>query len=256
MPRLLCRSVCSNKADGYSMHLAWGALHLSGSSYCIILIGIGIILHASRFSLESTQTLVTCATSPPWGALVELFWEEWLLSSRSLRPSLVPTGDLGESVLLPLRVPVPRFHHPGSVLFTNQYRHGVLPAVCRGEGSKPVGGGGVGLQRVDISCEYLGLPWFPCPNRFPLLLGLMVPTSLMAVICQHPSTPGGNSPVGRCRLLTCLPCRKPALPLGDYYAGHHYWLNDPQPWEAFAQAKLFVTVFFQLFFEKLMIYKQ
>lgn len=69
----------------------------------------------------------------------------------------MPTGNLGEPVLLPLRVPVPRFHHPGSVLFTNQHRHGVLPAVCRGEGSRPVGGGEVGLQRVDIPCEYLGL---------------------------------------------------------------------------------------------------
>lgn len=45
------------------------------------------------------------------------------------------TGNLGESVLLPLRLPVPRFHHPGGVLFTNQHRHGVLPAVCRGEGN-------------------------------------------------------------------------------------------------------------------------
>lgn len=48
--------------------------------------------------------------------------------------SAVFTGNLGESVLLPLWLPVPRFHHPGGVLFTNQHRHGILPAVCRGEG--------------------------------------------------------------------------------------------------------------------------
>ncbi|PNJ57374.1 transmembrane 9 superfamily member 4 isoform X4 [Pongo pygmaeus] len=39
---------------------------------------------------------------------------------------------LGESVLLPLWLPVPCFHHPGGILFTNQHRHGVLPAMCRG----------------------------------------------------------------------------------------------------------------------------
>ena len=44
-------------------------------------------------------------------------------------------GDLGESVLLPFRLPVPRLHHPGGVLFTDQHCHGVLPAVCRGEGN-------------------------------------------------------------------------------------------------------------------------
>lgn len=100
-----------------------------------------------------------------------------LLSSRSPRPSLVPTGNLGEPVLLPLRVPVPRFHHPGSVLFTNQHRHGVLPAVCRGEGSRPVGG-------VEWDCrgwishvstsDYLD----SLPKPFSSTLELMVPTSL------------------------------------------------------------------------------
>lgn len=47
----------------------------------------------------------------------------------------ISTGNLGESVLLPFRLPVPRLHHPGGVLFANQHRHGILPAVCRGEGN-------------------------------------------------------------------------------------------------------------------------
>lgn len=252
-----CRSVCSDKAGGYSMHLAWGAL-LSGSSCCIILIGVGITLHAGRFSLASMQTLVTCATSPPWGALVELLWEEWLLSSRSPRPSLVPTGNLGEPVLLPLRVPVPRFHHPGSVLFTNQHRHGVLPAVCRGEGSRPVGGGGVGLQRVGIPLSTSGCLDSPAQAVF-LYTGidgahlsawlwfvdthpLQGPTLQLAGADCWPVSPVGRR-VGQPRAPTSLSW-KPALPLGDCYAAHHYWLNDSRPWEAFAQAKLFVIVFF------------
>lgn len=49
--------------------------------------------------------------------------------------SAVSAGNLGESVLLPFRLPVPRLYHPGGVLFTDQHRHGVLPAVCRGEGN-------------------------------------------------------------------------------------------------------------------------
>ena len=44
------------------------------------------------------------------------------------------TGNLGESVLLPLWLPVPRLHHPGGVLLTDQHCHGVLSAVCRGKG--------------------------------------------------------------------------------------------------------------------------
>lgn len=66
--------------------------------------------------------------------------------SKALKLFLVPTGNLGEPVLLPLRFPVPRFHHPGGVLLTNQHSHGVLPAVCRGEGSGPVG---VGWDRTN-----------------------------------------------------------------------------------------------------------
>jgi len=44
-----------------------------------------------------------------------------------------PTGHLGEPVLLPLWLPVPRLHHLGGVLLSDQHRHGLFPAVCRGE---------------------------------------------------------------------------------------------------------------------------
>lgn len=44
-----------------------------------------------------------------------------------------PTGHLGESVLLPLWLPVSGLHHLGGVLLSDQHRHGLFPALCRGK---------------------------------------------------------------------------------------------------------------------------
>lgn len=73
----------------------------------------------------------------PERGLVEMASEQQAAEAIS-----VPTGNLGEPVLLPLRFPVSRFHHPGCVLFANQHRHGILPAVCRGEAVGLCGEGG------------------------------------------------------------------------------------------------------------------
>lgn len=43
------------------------------------------------------------------------------------------TGHLGEPVLLPLWLPVSGLHHLGGLLLSDQHRHGLLPALCRGE---------------------------------------------------------------------------------------------------------------------------
>ena len=43
------------------------------------------------------------------------------------------TGNLGEPVLLHVWISVPRIHHPHYLLLTNLHRHGLLPAVWRGE---------------------------------------------------------------------------------------------------------------------------
>lgn len=45
----------------------------------------------------------------------------------------LPTGHLGESVLLPLRLPVPGVHHLGGLLLSDQHCHGLFSAVCRGK---------------------------------------------------------------------------------------------------------------------------
>lgn len=80
----------------------------------------------------------------------------------------VSTGNLGESVLLPFWLPVPCLHHPGGVLFTDQHCHGVLPAVCRGEGNVAStwgsgelgpasnGSGKLGFPRGSMSSEAMG----------------------------------------------------------------------------------------------------
>lgn len=73
------------------------------------------------------------------------------------------TGNLGESVLLPLWLPVPRLHHPGGVMLANQHRHGILPAVCRGEGS---GAGTCGWRELgpalNVSARLSGFSmWSP-----------------------------------------------------------------------------------------------
>lgn len=44
-----------------------------------------------------------------------------------------PLGHLGESVLLPLRLPVSGLHYLGGLLLPDQYCHGLFPALCRGE---------------------------------------------------------------------------------------------------------------------------
>ena len=46
---------------------------------------------------------------------------------------VVCAGDLGEPVLLSVRIPLPRLHHPHHLLLSNLDRHGLLSVVWRGQ---------------------------------------------------------------------------------------------------------------------------
>lgn len=52
------------------------------------------------------------------------------LTSQCVWP---PAGHLGESVLLPVWFPLSGLHHLGGFLFSDQHRHGLFPALCRGK---------------------------------------------------------------------------------------------------------------------------
>lgn len=70
-------------------------------------------------------------------------------------------GNLGESVLLPLWLPIPRLHHPGGVLLTNQHRHGVLSAVCRGKGHGARSWGGEPGSNIEWVTEAVWVSHVP-----------------------------------------------------------------------------------------------
>lgn len=63
-----------------------------------------------------------------------------IFHSRSCSISYVSAiaGDLGEPVLLPVRISVSRFHHSDNFLLTDLNCHGLLPVVWRGNSTKSI----------------------------------------------------------------------------------------------------------------------
>lgn len=82
-------------------------------------------------SYRSAPCSLSCSSSSAWvkpaavGSEPDRLW--WPLRL------CLHTGHLGEPVLLPLWLLVPGLHHPGGVLLSDQHRHGVFPALCRGK---------------------------------------------------------------------------------------------------------------------------
>ena len=72
-----------------------------------------------------------------------------------VQPDIVGVaGHLGEPVLLPVWLPVPRLCHPDHLRVTNLHCHGLLPAVRRGNTLTVALFVWPRLCRVVLSCSY------------------------------------------------------------------------------------------------------